>query len=76
MRAPITNVVVGNDAVAEQPQRALERVADAGGTDVADVHRLGDVRRTEINDHGFRRRGFGEEQMFTTRGGLQRFNED
>ena len=52
LRAPVAEVVVGDDAVAEQSQRALERVADAGRTDVADVHRLGYVRRTKINDDG------------------------
>ena len=43
--------------------------------DVADVHRLGDVRRTEINDDGFWRRSFFKKQMFAARGGFERLRE-
>ena len=75
LRAPVADVVVADDAVAEQAQRALQRVADAGGADVADVHRLGDVGRAEINDHDFRRDRFGEKQMFAARGGCERLLE-
>ena len=72
LRAPVADVVVADDAMAEQAQRALERIADAGGADVADVHRLGDVRRTEIEDDGFRLRGLVEKQMLAARGGFKR----
>ena len=48
-------------------------VAEDGGADVADVHRLGDVRRTEINDDRARLRGLLEKQMFAARGGLRAF---
>ena len=57
LRAPVADVVVGDDAVAEQPQCAREAIAKNGRADVADVHRLGHVRRTEINDRGARLRG-------------------
>ena len=54
LRAPVADVVVGDDAVAEQAQHAREAVAENRGADVADVHRLGDVGRTEIHDDGAR----------------------
>jgi hypothetical protein len=60
LRAPIADVVVADDAVPEQAQNALERIADAGRADMADMHRLGDIGRTEINDNGARLRCFGE----------------
>ena len=67
LRPPIANVVVRNDLVTEQSQHTLKRVANARRTDVADVHRLGDVRRTEINDDGARPSRLGKEHMFTAR---------
>ena len=42
---------------------------------MADVHRLGDVGRTEINDDGARLRGLVEKQMFAARGGFERLRE-
>ena len=50
LRSPIANVIVGDDAMAEQPQRARKAIAEDRRADVADVHRLGHVRRAEIND--------------------------
>ncbi len=50
LRSPVADVIVGDDAVAEQPQRAREAIAENRRADVANVHRLGDVRRAEIND--------------------------
>src|SRR5207249_1080057 len=38
----------------KQPQRARETIAKDRRANVADVHWLGDVRRTEINDDGAR----------------------
>ena len=38
---------------------------------MADVHGLGDVRRTEINDRSVRAGGFLEKEMFAAGGGLQ-----
>src|SRR6185312_5372412 len=38
LRAPIADVVINDDVVAEQAESALKRVADAGRADVADVH--------------------------------------
>ena len=35
----------------EQPQRAREAIAQNRRADVPDVHRLGDIWRTEINHH-------------------------
>ena len=64
LRAPVTNMIVRNDVMPQQPQRALEGIANAGGTDVAHVHGLGHVRGAEINDHGFGRGGAVEKQVF------------
>ena len=57
LRAPVAEVVVRDDPVAQQAERAGQRIAQDGGADVADVHRLGHVGRTEIDDHGPRLRG-------------------
>ena len=55
LRAPVADVVVGDDLVPHEAGDAGERVADEGAADVADVHRLGDVWRGEIDDDGLRR---------------------
>ena len=47
-------MIVGDDAVAEEPHDARETIADDGRANVTDVHGLGDVRRTEIDDDRFR----------------------
>jgi hypothetical protein len=47
---PVANVVITDDAVAEEAERTGQRVADDGRADVADVHRLGDVGRGIIDD--------------------------
>ena len=44
LRAPVADVVVADDRVAEEPQHAAQGVADHRRADVADVHRLGHVR--------------------------------
>ena len=44
-------MVVGDHGVAEAAGDPCERVAEDGRADVADVHRLGDVRRGEVDDH-------------------------
>ena len=44
LRAPVAEVVVGDDRVAEEPQEAGERVADDRAAEVADVQRLRHVR--------------------------------
>ena len=54
LRAPIADVIIGDDAVAEEFSDAGESVAENCGADVTNVHRLGNIRRTEINDDGFR----------------------
>ena len=48
--APVADVVVADNLVAEEPQHPAERVADHGRADVADVHRLGHVRGGKV-DH-------------------------
>ena len=68
-------MVVGDDAMAKQAQRARQAIAEDGRTDVADVHRLGDVGGTEINDDRPGRRGRLKKQMFTARRGFERLRE-
>src|SRR5205085_2799932 len=51
LRAPITNVIVADHTVANEPQRAAESVADHRRANVPHVHRLGDVRRGKIEDY-------------------------
>ena len=50
-RAPVADVVLADDAVAEEVEHAHQRVADDRGAQVADVHLLGDVRRRVVDDH-------------------------
>jgi hypothetical protein len=50
--APVADVVVGDDFVADEAGDAGEGVADEGGADVADVRGFGDVRRGEVDDDG------------------------
>lgn len=52
LSTPIADVVVGDDLVAEEAGDAGEAIANDGGADVADVHRLGDVWRGEIEHDG------------------------
>ena len=52
--APVADVVVGDDFVADEAGDAGEGVADEGGADVADVRGFGDVRRGEVDDDGAR----------------------
>ncbi len=48
-------MVVGDDVVAERAQAALHGVADDDRADVADVHRLRDVRRRVVDDDALTR---------------------
>ena len=59
LRAPVAEVVVGDDRHPREPRHAREAVADDRRTQVADVHRLGDVRAAEVDDDRVRffRRG-------------------
>ena len=58
LRAPIADVVVGNDMVADKASDARQALAENGRADVSDVHGLGDIRRGEVDDNRARlRRG-------------------
>ncbi len=52
LRAPVADVVVADDLMAEEPQHAAQRVADHRRADVAHVHGLGHVRRGVVDDEG------------------------
>ena len=49
--APVADVVVAGDVVAEEAEDADEGVADDRAAEVAHVHRLGDVGGREVDDH-------------------------
>ena len=51
--APIADVIVANDVVAEKGGDPRERVTQDGAANVADVHRLGDIRGAEVDDDAF-----------------------
>ena len=69
--APIADVIVRDHPVTEQSKDPRQRIAQDRGSDMADMHGLGHVRRTEI-DHDrarlFRRH---KEPMIAPRGRLQ-----
>jgi hypothetical protein len=48
-RAPVADVVLADDGVADELQHAHQRVADDRGAQVADVHLLGHVRRRVVH---------------------------
>ena len=50
LRAPVAEVVVGDRVVAAEAEDPGDRVADHRRANMADMHRLGDVRRAEIDD--------------------------
>jgi hypothetical protein len=54
LRAPIPDVIVAGDAMAEKAERADQRVTDHGGADMTHVHRLGDVWRRKVDDENAR----------------------
>src|SRR5205814_2560866 len=76
--SPIANMIVRNDAMAEHSQRPRKTITEDSGANVADVHRFGDVRRTEVNhdgawmsgrgDKGMSGAGCGPERLFQRRG--------
>ena len=48
--APVAEMIVADDLVAEEAQRPGQSIADNSTAQVANVHRLGDVGRTVVND--------------------------
>src|SRR5207237_7740472 len=58
LRSPIADVIVPNNVVTEELRDARESVAQEGAANVTDMHRLGHVRRSKIDDDFFRRRNY------------------
>ena len=59
LRAPVAEMVVRDDLVPDEPRHARQAIADDRRAQMADVHRLGDVRAAEVDDDAarlFRRR--------------------
>ncbi len=52
LRAPVTEMVVGDHSVAAEAENPGQGVADYRGADVAHMHRLGDVGRRVVDDNG------------------------
>ena len=50
--APVADVVVGDDAMTEATRDPGQGIPEDGAADVADMHRLGDIRRTEVDEDG------------------------
>jgi hypothetical protein len=71
--APITDVVIGYDVVAQQAKSACQGITENGGTDVADMHRLSHIGGAEINDNGTGLVGLLEKEMSSTGGRVQSF---
>src|SRR5262245_20470521 len=71
LRAPVADVVVRNYAMAQQPKYTRQAIAKDRRANVAHMHRLGHVRRTEVDDQGARRSTFREKKVFTSGGALQ-----
>ena len=62
--APIADVIVANDLVTEKRRDPRERIAQHRAADVAHVHRLRHIGRTEIDHDPLRRRGFFHAEPF------------
>ena len=54
LRAPIADVIIADHIVAEKRGDPRQCVAKHGAADVADVHRLRDIGRTEVEHDAFR----------------------
>ena len=52
--APVADMVVSNDVVTEMTGDSGKGVPQDRAADVAYMHRLGNIRRAEINDNGLR----------------------
>ena len=52
LQAPVAEVDVADDVVAEEPVDALDGLSDDGASQVSDVQGLGDVRPAVVNDDG------------------------
>src|SRR5256885_9686808 len=61
--------------MAQKPKRPRETIAEDRRANVADVHRLGDIRRTEVNDGRARLLRLLDKGMFGGDGGLQRLRQ-
>ena len=58
LRTPVADVVLTDDSVAHKFQHARNAVADDAGTQMADVHFFGQIRRRIVDNDGFRFVGF------------------
>ena len=75
LRAPIADVIVAYHVMAQESQRAAERVADDRRADVAHVHGLGHVGSGKIDDVGPRSLDQRDPQARMLEGVVQQPNE-
>lgn len=75
LRAPVADVVVGDDGEAEKFRDAGERVAEDGGANVPDVHRFGDVGGGKVDDDGFSLSDVGGTEFGVVRNGFDLLGE-
>jgi hypothetical protein len=64
LRPPIADVVIADDFVAEERGDTGESVPEHRAANVPDMHRLGDVRRAEVDDDAFRGLRFFDAEAF------------
>ena len=76
LRAPIADVVVADDTMAEQAQRALQRVADPVERMWPTCIGLATFGELKSMTTVFGCAAFGKKQMFAARGGFQRLRQD
>ncbi len=66
LRAPVADVIVANDFVPKKFRDPSERVAQNDAADMADMHRLGDIRRPEVDHDAVSRFGRRHAQPVVT----------
>ena len=70
--SPIADVVIGDDAMTQQTQNLGQASAQNGRPDMSNVHRLGDIGRTEIDYDSARLRDRLIKKVFPSGSSLQR----
>ena len=75
LRAPIAQMIVRHHPVSQQPGNPRQRIAQNRRANVPDVHRLGRVGRTKINDDGAGPLRFLHQRQVAARQAAQRLGD-